>query len=888
MERIEQSKLWKQTLGATGGTDAEETFRERLRSSFRSFRNRVEILANQISGDIKSLTVHDIKHIDALWETADTILGDNYPVTPTEAFVLGGAFLVHDLGLALASYPNGLDELKSDPLWQDTAIKILRAKAGYAPCENEVSELAPDVEKLVMEEVLRLRHAKRAENLVTVSYRHEDRDTEYRLLEDVELRESYGHLIGRIAYSHWWPIEDVSSDSDMNRCIGAFPDGPKGWTINPLKLAIILRATDACHLSAERAPGFLRALTKPGGISGLHWRIQEYLQKPIAVNKRLQITSAKRVPVEDIAAWWVGHDLLQVADRELRDAEVVLSDAELPLFDVHGVAGCSSPKQLAKHIPTDGWVPVDSSIRVTDVGSLVKKIGGEALYGSDPSIPLRELLQNARDAVVGRRKKMKYGSDWGMISVKLWQDDQTEMLEVEDNGLGMSEELLAGPFVDFGQSYWGSHLSSKENPGLLATGFEPQGTYGIGFFSVFMLGDRVKVVTRRPEDGIDETRVLEFKNGPSSRPIIRVANPNERRDSPGTSVIVSLRHASSLPHKGLLWPQNYTMELLDSSRSRRQTAWPLVELCEWLCPALDVKLTAVENAESITAVDADDWKRLSGIKLLRRLMLHRVDVDSIVESGVLRSTAESIRDLHDPNGNVIGRAMIHSWAHNQKYSISSGDKFVPPEVWTAGCFRSVESVSLPGIFLGKPSTAARSTATPRIFDYPKQFAEWATEQASLVKVTSSNLEEHNFIAQLVRFVGGNTRHLPIAARLGKVISYDDITKMKDLPTELEMYEHHLSFDGSTFGDHESEIAVLGGVFIPACNVPKDRHDFLQRATHPVWKCYWLSLWGAVMEAIATSWNCSLQTMLEFSFPQPDSTKAKCGRFSRRILLKKPK
>ena len=887
MERIEQSKLWKRTLGASGGSSSDERFRERLRSSFISFRKRVETLANQISSDIKSLTVHDITHIDALWETADTVIGDDYPISPTEAFVLGGAFLVHDLGLALASYPNGLPELKSDPLWRDTAIKTLRTKFGYAPCDDEISELAPEHEKHVLEEVLRLRHAKRAEDLVSVSYQHKDRDPEYHLLEDVELRESYGRLIGRIAYSHWWPIEDVSGDADMNRQIGPFPEGPNTWTIQPLKLAIVLRVSDACHLSAERAPGFQRALSKPDGISDHHWRIQEYLQKPTAVKKRVQITAAKPVPVDDIAAWWVGYDLVQVADQELRDAEVVLSDADLPALEVHGVAGCSSPKQLAKHIPTEGWIPVDASIRVTDVGSLVKKIGGEALYGSDPSIPLRELIQNARDAVVGRRKKMGYASDWGSISVRLSQDGQVEKLEVEDTGLGMSEALLSGAFIDFGTSYWGSHLSSKENPGLLATGFEPQGTYGIGFFSVFMLGDRVTVVTRRPEDGIDQTRVLEFGNGPVSRPIVRVANADERRDEPGTSVTVWLRQKSDQPHSGLLWPQDCTMDLLDSSRSRRKKAWPLAELCEWLCPALDVKLTAVDNAGSQSVIDPDDWKKFSGVELLRRLMLHREDIDTLIASGVLKKTAEKTRDLRSPNGDVIGRAAIECRYNNPKYNFANGDQFLPPEVVTSGCFRADASFAFPGIFLGRPTTAARSTAKPRIFDYPNEFAKWATEQAELVDVASNTLRENNSIAKFVRFLGGDTRHLPIAARLGNVLSYHDIVSLKDLPDELEMFEHHVGFEGVSFGEHESEIAVLGGMIIPCCDVPKDRHDFLQRSTHRVWTCQWLSVWGAVMEAIASNWNCSLQAMLDFSFPQSGNAQANSPTQKRRRLLKKP-
>lgn len=126
MEHICSTSLWKRTLGCSGGNVVDASFRCRLRKAFERFRSRAETLANEISGDLRQLTVHDMSHIDALWETADTVIGDDYPITPTEAFVLGGAFLLHDLGLALASLPDGVGELKQDLAWQDAVARILR------------------------------------------------------------------------------------------------------------------------------------------------------------------------------------------------------------------------------------------------------------------------------------------------------------------------------------------------------------------------------------------------------------------------------------------------------------------------------------------------------------------------------------------------------------------------------------------------------------------------------------------------------------------------------------------------------------------------------------------------------------------------------------------
>jgi hypothetical protein len=50
-----------------------------------------------INHDQQGFTVHDITHIDALWGIASLVVAEDFPMTPTEGFVFGGAILVHDL-----------------------------------------------------------------------------------------------------------------------------------------------------------------------------------------------------------------------------------------------------------------------------------------------------------------------------------------------------------------------------------------------------------------------------------------------------------------------------------------------------------------------------------------------------------------------------------------------------------------------------------------------------------------------------------------------------------------------------------------------------------------------------------------------------------------------
>ena len=60
--------------------------RERLRSTFLRFRERVAHLASAIHRQLPELTVHDITHLDALWEMGDLVVGQETFLNPAEAF----------------------------------------------------------------------------------------------------------------------------------------------------------------------------------------------------------------------------------------------------------------------------------------------------------------------------------------------------------------------------------------------------------------------------------------------------------------------------------------------------------------------------------------------------------------------------------------------------------------------------------------------------------------------------------------------------------------------------------------------------------------------------------------------------------------------------------
>ena len=97
MKRFENTSLWQRTLATQLDPDPEMSNRARLRAAYEGFRDRAAILAVEIGITLPEFTVHDVTHLDALWEMAQLVAGPQFSLSPAEAFVLGGTFLIHDL-----------------------------------------------------------------------------------------------------------------------------------------------------------------------------------------------------------------------------------------------------------------------------------------------------------------------------------------------------------------------------------------------------------------------------------------------------------------------------------------------------------------------------------------------------------------------------------------------------------------------------------------------------------------------------------------------------------------------------------------------------------------------------------------------------------------------
>lgn len=535
MNNYKETLLWKKTLGKNEIKQTEKEQIEHLRTSYDKMRSNVEFLVSKISASLPGLTQHEISHLDGLWDTASLLIGEAYEINPLEGFVLGASILLHDSALSYEAYENGITGLRATVEWKDSFDELFSEKKSKDEIQKEADF-----------ETLRILHANRAKELIINFWQDPTNKQPLFLLDDTELRKHLGAIIGEIAASHHWNIEKVVSKFSIQ--VNAPSSFPREWRIDPLKIACILRCADAIHIDNRRAPDFLHALLKRNGISFDHWNAQNrlghvdiYAKDP--KKETLVFTSTVDFEENDFKAWFVAYDAACVAAKEINSCNKILEEKNPhSSFTIKGIQGVDSPGEMSKFIKTRNWTPCSAQVHASNIENLVKNLGGEMLYGSGSDlfgIVIRELIQNARDAVKARKI---FDADFDeKITLKFSQEERLPILTIEDNGIGMSERVLTGPLLDFGTSFWASSLVKSEFPGLRSSEFKSIGKFGIGFYSIFMISKKVIVYSRNWDKGLEKVKSLKFPNGFTIRPILAYEKSATFGSQISTQIICELK-----------------------------------------------------------------------------------------------------------------------------------------------------------------------------------------------------------------------------------------------------------------------------------------------------------------------------------------------------------
>ncbi len=130
--------------------------------------------------------------------------------------------------------------------------------------------------------------------------------------------------------------------------------------------------------------------------------------------------------------------------------------------------------------------------------SRLLEIVAHSLY-SDKAVFLRELISNASDACDRLRylalTQPELGGDGQGYRVTLTPDKATRTLVVADNGIGMNREELVENLGTIARS--GTAAFMQEMTGDSAKDMALIGQFGVGFYSSFMVADKVAVESRK-------------------------------------------------------------------------------------------------------------------------------------------------------------------------------------------------------------------------------------------------------------------------------------------------------------------------------------------------------------------------------------------------------
>lgn len=165
-----------------------------------------------------------------------------------------------------------------------------------------------------------------------------------------------------------------------------------------------------------------------------------------------------------------------------------------------------------------------------DIAGVIDIMGG-SLY-SRPDTPIRELLQNAHDAIMRRRRK---DLDFrGRIDVR--QDPAQGTISFSDDGIGLTPEDAEKYLGTVGSGLTGMIKRSQPVPdsaGGSGDRGDLIGQFGVGLFSAFMLADRMIVESRH--DDADSGILWEAGAG------TEIALSPSDRSTPGTTVTLILK-----------------------------------------------------------------------------------------------------------------------------------------------------------------------------------------------------------------------------------------------------------------------------------------------------------------------------------------------------------
>lgn len=315
-------------------------------------------------------------------------------------------------------------------------------------------------------------------------------------------------LIGLTARSHGMSLRVCKAYLDASPDHLGTPKPMGSAVLYPMAL---LRIADYLQIDGLRAPPVLLKLRTPQSpVSVQEWQKHRAVQqvgpatdprgKMVTVSADLTLTLFLQL-----------QDLLSCLQDEMDHSTAVLDEVYGPRTDLglHKLtlairrvySNLQSPAFRASlpYVPNATGFTADPNLLTLLV---------EPLYGKEPGVGVRELMQNAVDAVRELEAWCDvHGKDIASLDMPvqdcdvliefIQRENNSWFLRVRDKGIGMASDTIQNYFLRAGASFrrsseWAKEfLDEKEKPRVTRAG-----RFGIGVFALFLLGPTFRLWTR--------------------------------------------------------------------------------------------------------------------------------------------------------------------------------------------------------------------------------------------------------------------------------------------------------------------------------------------------------------------------------------------------------
>jgi len=522
--QINDLKLYKELKKSARRDDLSSDDITNLVAKINEVTNIAGQLLEQIPQTFKQYTNHNILHCRNLIDLMGRFIPNKTlsHLNGLELTILLSSALLHDFGMFVTEQEK-IDVQNSPEYNYFLSGRHEQVTAIEEALENNENLIAETLRDSLLAEFFRRIHPERVRVNV-------QKNLEGKLVfHDIDI----SPYILDVCESHAWGVYESNNPRHPNKTVSSLSTNKPiyGIPVNLQYLACCLRLADILDFDRSRTP--LVVFKNMNFTEDRSW--EEW-------NKHLQVQGWSINESDVMFRTECEHPAFYVAVMEFLD------QIDIELSECRRLIVKEAPKGIAErytlHLPPQ----VDrTQVEMKDKSYLagafkfqleyeriMKLLMDKSLY-PDPSLFLRELLQNSLDACRNREAHAKESGADSLYKARIvvWDyadDPENPRIVFQDNGMGMSRRIVEEYFMRVGRSYYRSPEFDAERLRLKAKGIDLDATsqFGIGILSCFMVADQFEVETYK-SGSLPLHITIE---GPTKYFVIKLLNEPPRTDFP--------------------------------------------------------------------------------------------------------------------------------------------------------------------------------------------------------------------------------------------------------------------------------------------------------------------------------------------------------------------